>query len=59
MVIKMSKSYILRQSTLDKVITKTKSGIYIFGNIRKKGEQYKFFPKYLGRSDSDLNSDGN
>ena len=53
----MSKPYRLRSSTLDKVITKTKSGVYIFGSIRKKGEQYKFFPKYVGRSDSDLNDE--
>lgn len=50
----MSSPYILRKSTIEKVITEVKPGNYAFGNIRKKDGRDTFYPKYIGRSDTDL-----
>lgn len=50
----MSIAYMLRKETIEKVITKVSPGNYAFGNIRKKDGRDTFYPKYIGRSDTDL-----
>ena len=44
--------YSLDTKTIDKVVTKKSAGAYALGYLNKEG---LFVPKYVGRSDTDIN----
>ena len=51
----LGKSYSLDTKTIDAVVTKKSAGAYVLGHFRKEKEGNIFIPKYVGRSDDDIN----